>query len=81
MAKHWEVLKYLIPNGGYKQVGETYEGIEFITCEPITKQEYEDGFNTYDAWKAEQDSAKATAKAALLTKLGISADEAALLLA
>jgi len=80
MAKHYEVLKYLIPNGGYKQVGETYEGIEFITCEPITKKQYEDGFSNYDAWKAQQDSANATAKAALLAKLGISAEEAALLL-
>jgi hypothetical protein len=80
MAKHYEVLKYLIPNGGYKQRGETYEGIEFITCDPITKKQYEDGCANYDAWKAEQDNAKATAKAALLTKLGITADEAALLL-
>jgi hypothetical protein len=69
MAKSYEVLGMLIPNGGYVQVGETYEGIEFIDCEPITKAEYEAGFAQYDAWKAEQDAAQATAKTAAESKL------------
>ena len=80
MAKSYEVLSMLIPNGGWAQSGETYEGIEFLECEPITKAEYEAGFAQYDAWKAEQDAAKAEAKAALLNRLGITADEAKLLL-
>lgn len=80
MAKSHQVLSMLIPNGGYIQTGETYEGIEFIDCEPITKKQYTDGFAQYDAWKAEQAEAKATAKAALLDRLGITAEEAALLL-
>jgi hypothetical protein len=80
MAKSYEVLGMLIPNGGYVQIGETYEGIEFIDCEPITKKQYTDGFAQYDAWKAEQDNAKATAKTAVLSKLGITAEEAVLLL-
>ena len=80
MAKGYEVLLMLIPNGGWAQSGETYEGIEFLECEPITKAEYEAGFAQYDAWKAEQDAAKAEAKAALLNRLGITADEAKLLL-
>ena len=81
MAKSYEVLNYLIPNGGYVQVGEDYEGIQFLECEPITKEEYEAGFAQYDAWKAEQDASKATQKAALLERLGITEDEARLLLA
>lgn len=80
MAKHWEVLKMLIPNGGYIQTGEDYEGIQFIDCEPITKKQYEDGFAQYDAWKAQQDQVNANAKSALLERLGISEDEAKLLL-
>jgi hypothetical protein len=80
MAKSYEVLRMLIPNGGYVQVGDTYEGIEFLECEPITKKQYEDGFAQYDAWKAQQDAAKATAKAALLTQLGITEEQAKLLL-
>jgi hypothetical protein len=81
MAKSYEVLSMLIPNGGYVQYGEEYEGIQFIECQPITKAQFEAGFAQYDAWKAEQDSAKATQKAALLDRLGITEEEAKLLLA
>jgi hypothetical protein len=80
MAKINEVLNLLIPDGGYIATGEDYEGIEFLECEPITKKEFEAGFAKYDAWKAEQDQTKALDKAALLTKLGITAEEAVLLL-
>jgi hypothetical protein len=81
MAKNYEVLAMLIPAGGYVQHGDTYEGIEFLECEPITKKQYEDGFAQYDAWKAQQDAETASAKSALLEKLGITAEEARLLLA
>jgi len=80
MATSIEVLGMLIPNGGYVQTGTEYEGIEFIDCEPITKKQYTDGFAQYDAWKAEQDATKAEAKSALLARLGITEEEAALLL-
>jgi hypothetical protein len=80
MAKAGEVLHMLIPNGGWVINGDDFAGITFLECEPITKAEFEAGFAKVDAWKAEQD-AKATAdKAALLAKLGITADEAKLLL-
>jgi len=69
MAKNYEVLAMLYPNGGYVQYGEDYEGIEFIDCEPITKEQYEAGFAQYDAWRAEQDEAKAAAKASAQAKL------------
>jgi len=69
MAKHYQVLAMLYPNGGYVQYGEDYEGIQFIDCEPITKEQYEAGFAQYDAWRAEQDEAKAAAKAAAKAKL------------
>jgi len=81
MAKPYEVLAMLIPNGGYVHYGDDYEGIQFIECEPITKKQYADGFAKYDAWKSQQDSAKAKTKAELLERLGITADEAKLLLA
>ena len=80
MAKSSDVLTMLIPNGGWFQSGETFEGIKFLECEPITKKQYQDGFAQYDAWKTEQDATKATAKAALLERLGITEDEAKLLL-
>jgi len=75
MAKGYEVLKMLYPNGGWAIYGEDYEGIKFIECEPITKAEFETGFAQYDAWKAEQDAAKAQAKAALLKRLGLTQEE------
>lgn len=80
MATSAEVLRYLIPNGGYSAMGEDYDGINFIECKPITETQFAAGFAKYDAWKAESDAKAATDKAALLAKLGISADEAKLLL-
>jgi hypothetical protein len=80
MAKGGEVLNYLIPAGGWAISGDSYEGIEFIEATPITKKQFTDGFAQYDKWKADQDAAAATAKAALLARLGITADEAKLLL-
>jgi hypothetical protein len=75
MAKNREVLEMLIPNGGYIYSGETYDGIQFIECEPITKKQWQEGFAQYDAFKAEQDAVKAQAKAALLERLGLTQEE------
>ena len=80
MAQGYEVLEMLIPNGGWVIRGNDYEEIDWIKCEPITKAQFEAGFAQFDAWKAEQDSKAAADKAALLAKLGITADEAKLLL-
>jgi hypothetical protein len=80
MAKGSDVLSMLIPNGGWAITGHDYEGIQFLECEPITKKEFEAGFAKYDAWKAKQDATQALAKTALLERLGITEDEAKLLL-
>jgi len=81
MIKGSDVVAMLRPNGGWVTRGNEYEDIEFIECEPITKAQFEAGFEQYDAWKAKQDSIQATAKAELLKRLGITAEEAQLLLA
>ena len=81
MAKAKQVLEYLLPNGGWYISGDDYEGIQFLECAPITKAQFEAGFAQYDNAKAVKDAQIATDKAALLAKLGITADEAALLLA
>ena len=75
MAKVTEVLTMLIPNGGWAITGDEYEGIQFLECESITKAQFEAGIAQYDAWKAEQDSKAAADKAALLAKLGLTANE------
>ena len=80
MATSTDVMRMLFPNGGWVSTGETFEDIQFIEATPITKAEFEAGFVQYDNWKAAQDLQAATDKAALLAKLGITAEEAALLL-
>jgi hypothetical protein len=80
MAKNYEVLQMLIPQGGWIITGDTYEGIQFLECDPITKEQFQAGFAKFDALKTEQEAKKASDKIALLERLGITADEAALLL-
>jgi len=75
MATGGEVLSMLLPNGGWYISGDDYEGIQFLECEPITKAQFEAGFAQVDAFKAEQEAKAEAAKAALLAKLGITADE------
>ena len=80
MAKGYEVLEMLLPEGGWVISGDDFAGIQFIESKPITKTEFEAGFAKVDAFKTTESAKKAAEKAALLTKLGITADEAKLLL-
>ena len=80
MAKGGEVLTMLCPEKEWVISGDDYNSIQWIKGDPITKAQFEAGFEQFDKWKAEQDAAKTAEKAALLAKLGISADEAKLLL-
>jgi hypothetical protein len=87
MVRGSDVLEMLIPQGGWVITGDSYEGIQFLECEPISQETFEKGFEAHSKWKKQQDTIqkqaeadKATAKAALLTKLGITAEEAVLLL-
>ena len=78
MATAEQVLTFLIPNGGYVLVGDTYEGLSFVECDPISKAEFEAGFAKYDAWKNEQNELAAAKKAkaeAKLTALGLDHDD------
>ena len=78
MTTSVDVLKMLIPNGGYYAVGEEYEGIQFLECEPITKEEFTAGFAQYNQWKANQEATKAAAKVAAQAKLaalGLTTDD------
>lgn len=70
----------LIPEGGWAIAGDDYESIQFLECQPITKKQFTDGFATVEAWKSQKEADKAATKAALLAKLGITEDEAKLLL-
>ena len=80
MAKGSQVLAMLCPDSQYVITNDDYDSIIWISGKQITKAQFEAGFVTYDAWKAEQDAAKAAQKQALLNRLGITEDEAKLLL-
>ncbi len=73
-----QVLDFLLPDGGWIIVGNDYEGITFVNCDPISKAQFEAGFTQYEAWKAEQDAqavaAKETAQAKLAA-LGLTTDD------
>lgn len=81
MATGAEVLEMLIPTGGWAITGNDYEGIQFLEAKPISKKDFEEGFAKFDEWKLQKDNAATAAKAALLDRLGITEEEAKLLLA
>jgi hypothetical protein len=80
MTTSTQVLQMLIPQGGWATIGNDYEGIQFLECKPITKAEFQLGLTEFDDWKAKQEATKVAEKVALLAKLGITDDEAKLLL-
>jgi hypothetical protein len=80
MAKVSDVLSFLIPDGGWVVYGEDWDGVQFIEADPITKTQFDKGVKDYEAFIVNQQATKATEKAALLAKLGITDDEAKLLL-
>jgi len=70
MATGAEVLRFLIPTGGYFISNNDFDTIIYDEgVEPITKKQFEAGFAQYDAWKIEQDAARAQAKASAQAKL------------
>ena len=78
MATGAEVLRMLIPTGGWVITGNDWEGVQFIEATPITQAQFQAGFAQYDAWKTEQDAKAESDKAGATTKLealGLTADD------
>lgn len=78
MATSAQVLEMLIPTGGWVVRGDTWDGVEFIEANPITKAQFEAGFAQYEAWKAKQEATEAAKKQsakAKLTALGLTVDD------
>ncbi len=71
MAQAYEVLSLLIPTGGWVVKGDTFEGIEFLECDPITKAQFEAGFAKVDAQKAKEQAEAEAAKATAQSKLEV----------
>jgi len=81
MATGGEVLRMLCPTGGWVVYGDDFDSIIWDDDQPkCTKAQFTAGFTQFDAWKAEQEAKAQADKTALLNKLGITADEAKLLL-
>jgi hypothetical protein len=81
MIRAGEVLAMLIPDGGWVISGEKYEGIQWLEATPISKEEFEAGFAKLKALKEKQEAEAKAKKDAILERLGITEDEAKLLLA
>lgn len=80
MVTGTEVLQMLIPQGGWAIIGDDYENIQFIDCESISKKEFLDGFNNYPIWLENRNAELAKQKENILNKLGITSDEAKMIL-
>jgi hypothetical protein len=81
MAKGGDVLEMLIPTGGWVIVGDDFDSIRYDEgVTPITKKQFDDGFAAYDSWKAAKQAEIQTRKTAILDRLGITSEEASILL-
>jgi hypothetical protein len=81
MASGADVLSMLYPEGGWIIVGDDFDGITWVGDNPgCTKKVFEDGWKVIDAYLAKKESDKAAQKQAILERLGITQEEANILL-
>lgn len=80
MATGAQVCEYLRPNGGWVISGDEFEGIQFYEAEPFTIEEFEAAKPLTDAAILSRELEKENAKKQLLARLGITEEEAKLLL-
>ena len=75
------VLQMLIGDSGWSIHGDDFDSIVYDEgVKKITREQFEAGFAQYDSWKAQKDAEAESKKTALLNKLGITEEEAKLLL-
>lgn len=82
MINYAKAIQSIRPDSQFVIIGEDLENIEWhvITGEIPTKAEILAAMETVEKAEKDAEKSKANAKAALLERLGITADEAALLL-
>jgi hypothetical protein len=65
-----DVLRLLIPNGGWSIIGDDFNSIKYDKdIKPITKKQFDDGYGLAEKSKQAETEAKATAKASAQAKL------------
>jgi hypothetical protein len=70
MARGGEVLAMLLPEGGWIITENDFDSIIWVDERPrCTREEFEAGFEQYDAWKTEQNEKAIAAKNAAFAKL------------
>jgi len=81
MSKVNDALNYLIPNGGWTIYNEDFATLTYDEgVQPITKKQLDDALKIIDKVNADKELAKATQRQAILDRLGLTADEAKLIL-
>jgi hypothetical protein len=79
MATGGDVLGMLCPNGGWAIRNDDYDLIMWVDGKiGCTREQFEAGFDQYDAWKAEQEAALAADRASATAKLealGLTGDD------
>jgi hypothetical protein len=81
MSKGADVLNHLRPQGGWVIYDNDFDSIIYDDeVMPVTEKEFNDTLEIIDEIKQQKEAVAATAKAALLEKLGITEEEAKLLL-
>jgi hypothetical protein len=82
MARIEEVIAYLRPGAEWVMHNDSVDELTFFDnkIKPITKTEFDNGLKDLQTAKLNEINTNATAKAALLDRLGITSAEAALLI-
>lgn len=81
MANANQVLSMLCPNVEWTITNDDFNSIIWNDgVAPISEKQFKDGFAQFDAWQAKQEADKAAARQAILDRLGITKEEADLLL-
>ena len=80
MALSYEIARFLRPDGGWISRGESYDDIEFIEAKPFTREEFEEAFLNFEIYQKNKEIEIAEKKADILAKLGITEEEAKILL-
>lgn len=80
MATASEVLEHYRPEGGWILIGEEFQNIEWIDCEPMSETQFNKGFSIVDKAKETReknlDASRSSARAKLAA-LGLTPEEIA----